>query len=293
MSVESTSSATELLFNAAKKPVFVPKSDADKWQAIFNKHKGNIWAAYEEDSKLFTQITPLWACTAVPVNGDNHLTNEQAKIIFPLLAQDTNWDLGKFPKLTSECLEHLPKQVKWLVMPQKTNYGHFKYLTRLENLRYVFIYHAPTGSEGDLKYLSELPLERLQMPLLAQSIRIAAILPPTLVILQLAAGELSDNHLSEFLKEKATKLKNFYLSRVTGITAGPFVHATKLDLEQLFVDLCPDVDKTQFLACAGEKKGRSVRHMNTREIEMAKEAHARHAAQATKDATVKPESKSS
>lgn len=247
------STETTWLMNADRQVIWMPKSDVDKMSALFKKHKGNIWAAYEEDSKLFTSIVPLWAHAGVPVNGDAHLTNEQAKIIFPLFVQDTYWDLRKFPNLTSECLEYLPKQVTWLTMPQKTDCAHFKYLPRLEKLKDLFVYDRFKCSEGDLKHLRELPLDRIHMPLLDKSVRIAAIFPKTLTTVTLYGGELSDEHLEEYLKENGSTLTYLSLGSIRSVTAKPFALVAKLKMEKIFVTNCFDIDRTEFNSTFTEK----------------------------------------
>jgi len=240
----------------------VSRKDKEKIQELFKKYKGHIYKAYSEDPQLFRAIVRLWAHTGIPSNGDEFLTDEQAKEIFPLFEKEDRFDLSKFPKLSGKCLKYLPKQTYQITLSKNTGYGHLKYLPRLEELRILLIYNPLSGAEIDLNHLYDTQLIRLQMVCPSESLPLKSVLPKTLEILELEQGQLSDEHLSEYLSV-AGKLEFLYLKSIPNLTAKAFTTLSP-EIRSVKVLNCPQVDKKNFKALTS--KVRDVCHLTITEI---------------------------
>lgn len=210
---------------------------------LFNRHPGDLYAAYEEDPTLFAKEFPSY--TGISFAGDLKLTDKQAKVIFPYYGMDTHFDLNKFPNLTSKSLKYLPKQVVCLSLSAKTDYKHMKYLTRLEKLESLFLRCYSSDNEQDLKFLAQTKLKRLEMICRSDlSFPLVETLPPTLTTLSFYNGSFDDNNLSNYLQ--VANVKFLSLRHIPTLTAEAFLQVRNTQLDTLEVSSCPNVDKGRF-----------------------------------------------
>lgn len=231
--------------NANREPVYVATEDHNRMKEIWDKHANDIYGAYEQDPKLFGQLLPLWA--HVPIANDK-ITDEQAKIIFPLLRQGNFFQLDTCPNLTGNCLQYLPKHITWLSTPKGTQYSHLQQLSKdkFPKLTYLFVYSAQTGSAADLKFLRETTLTRLQIEATANPQAFCEHFPATLKILQITNGAVGDKDLSDYLKTRATQLESIYLLNVANVTAAAFQVLPK-SLQQATVFNCTAIDRDLYM----------------------------------------------
>lgn len=238
--------------------IFVPKKDLEQFRRNIEESSSGIFGAYQKGPKLFEAMAPLHEFDDLLKRGSleknfkdgDPITDEQAKVIFPLFSLEKTFNLHYYPNLTGACLAFLPKSVTQLTIPPHTTDKHLSFLQkeRLPRLEFLLFYYPLSNEEGKLSDLKNLSIKRLyiQEPLLFQ------FAPESLEELTLVGSECQDKELADYLK-RAKQLKTLELICEDKITINS-LYQLPYHFASLTIRLCPCITEREFCDLVEKKQ---------------------------------------
>lgn len=168
------------------------------------------------------------------------LTNEQAKIIFPLYVHAQEFNLQNCPNLTGHCLSYkgIPPAVTRITAPFNTEYKHLRNLPK--TLERLFVYNIKDRGSEEMLELRDSKLVQLNIPGPSKIHKeFMQLLPITLKILEIKGGELGDVDTGNYLK--TSKVEKIGFSYVSKLSADAFKRLP-FTINEIFIFNCPDID---------------------------------------------------